>query len=260
MPKISQSFPGHHRPACQNLLVGFPPDGLASVRFCLPDDRLLLALVARQCSQLRFFLRAQGRRCVQSAPAREKDGGEAGAKRQRRAEPEQPRLRLEWRLQENEVAVARDEISPNRVVAFPLCDPLADEDAEVVGERGFRNRRSIRSGRPGSADPRTARGRAPRALDPSSPRPAGRRTKAPRGPRRGGARRGEDAAWDQTAPAGMAPIRERTAMPNRRRRSASDSPPPNAMAAPPSQISVTSGFQYSRAGTAPSGAGSPIDT
>ena len=40
-----------------------------------------------------------------------------------------------------------------------------------------------------------------------------------------------------------APAFALTAAPKRRRRSASDSAPPNAIAAPPSQISVTRGFQ-----------------
>ena len=57
------------------------------------------------------------------------------------------------------------------------------------------------------------------------------------------------------AAATFAAPRALTGAPMRRRRSARESAPPNAISTAPSQINVTSGFQYARTGSEPSAAG-----
>ena len=86
----------------------------------------------------------------------------------RRGVPGQPRL------EQHEFAVARDEEIEHLRVAVAGFDPLAHQHAQIVRERRFRNRRSIRSGTPCSAIPWTARARALRAPGPTAFRRAAR--------------------------------------------------------------------------------------
>ncbi len=142
----------------------------------------------------------------------------------------------------------------------PSRDALADEDADVAGERGVGivdrlvltdHAAKLGRQRPGARLERRVFHQFVRLHRERRP---GAERKQKREQRR------NEAPGPHSAAAATAPARARTPTPKRSRRSASDSAPPRAIAAPPSQISVTNGFQYSRAGTSPPGVGSAIDT
>ena len=75
-------------------------------------------------------------------------------------------------FQQNEVAVAGDEIGPDRGVRLALGDPSADQEADVAGQRGVGVVHRLVLAHHAAQIRRRAPGRAPRAPEPSSPRPA----------------------------------------------------------------------------------------
>ena len=135
----------------------------------------------RQRREPRLLLLGQRLGCGRRAATGEEDGGDAGEQGQGRGEPEKSRVELERGLQQNEVAVAGDEIGPHRGVASRPRRCVGGSRGGCRGRAGRRNRRSTGSGTPCSAVRWRAPGRAPRAPDPSSPRPAAPRARGSRG-------------------------------------------------------------------------------
>src|SRR5271165_3648617 len=200
-------------------------------------------VAVRQRRETRLLVGAERGRCAGRPAAGEQHGGETGAKRQRRAQPQEPGLQLERRPEEDEIAVARDEIGAYRVVAFALLDAASNEDTDVARERrvGIVDR-LVLADQAAQLGREHAGARFQRRVLHHFVRLHGEgRRRRKREGCKSEAKRAHDhcAGWAREPPLAFA----RAATPRRRRRSASDKAPPSAMAAPPSQISVTSGFQ-----------------
>ena len=113
---------------CESLLGRFPVEARLAPHFSVLDER--------QAREIR--IEARNRLLA---------GGAAAAKEQHRhyqgktgdrcrSQPQHQRRALEWRLQQHEIAVARDYEINHRRVAVAGDQPFADDDAEVLGQIG----------------------------------------------------------------------------------------------------------------------------
>ena len=150
------------------------------------------------------------------------------------------------RLEQHELAIARDQVIDHLTVAVAGLEPLAHQQAQIARQRRIGIRRSTGSGRPCSAAPsESARARASSAGSVSIS--SGCTAQA----RRRGERQRQQRARSQRArrmratPPAAAPAcasGRGCGAPTRSRRSDSDSAPPNTITSAPSQISSTSGL------------------
>ncbi len=184
---------------------------------------------------------SSGRRLTSAAAARRAPRARGGRARRcthqhadapmqhqrRRRDPEDQRVRREHRLQQHELAVAIDEVLAHLLVGVAGRQPLAHQHAQIRGRGRRRCRRSIRSGRRGSAGPAeiVAGARLERRI--------GQHLVWVRPPAPAGASQQQHAAAAQRAASfGRLPARPcaaRRGAPTRRRRSVSDRKPANAM-------------------------------
>src|SRR5579864_9216605 len=88
-----------------------------------------------------FLIRAQRRHRLRggaSSPDRSNDRDGAGQQCGRRRKPQHRGLPLEARLEQNELAIARDQEIYHLWIAVAGGEPLAYQDAQVARERRFR--------------------------------------------------------------------------------------------------------------------------